>query len=112
MRDCDEQCTVHRFRAREKKPANSRFAGKYFLTCPVHGRMGGDAKDSKLQAFIEHHAKLDGAAAAPKDTASLAAGGVPPSAAAPSNAEKKSKSAADAAPDEPAPAARKSFWGW
>jgi len=103
MRDCEEQCTVHQYRAREKNPNNSRFAGQYFVTCPVHGRMGGDPKnrDAKLQSWIKDKAKLDGAAkvpverSAPSDTV-----------AAPSKPRKK-KSKSAAVPAAPAAAATK-----
>lgn len=46
---------MHRYRERgesEISVANRRFAGKLYLVCPQHGRMGGAANDHATQEYI------------------------------------------------------------
>lgn len=101
MKGCSEQCSVHRYRARENK-ANSRFAGRLFLKCPKHGRIGGDANDTDMQAYIRQHATMT-------ESSSSSATPAPTQAA----DEKKSKSepAAAGSRTEEQPARKSNWWG-
>jgi len=63
VRDCARVVPVYRYRERGESPvsvANRRFAGKLYLTCPDHGRMGEGAG---MQEYILEHAYMPGAGA-------------------------------------------------
>jgi hypothetical protein len=115
IKGCEVACSVHRFRARTNA-SNSRFAGRFYLVCEHHGRIGGDPKDSATQAYIEKHAKLDSGAAGSVPRPLPPSRSSAPAAPASDGKKKSRNGAATPAPPEtpqqqPAPAEPKSR-GW
>jgi len=63
VRDCARVVPVYRYRERGESPvsvANRRFAGKLYVACQDHGRMGDGAA---LQEFILDNSIIEGAGA-------------------------------------------------
>lgn len=91
---CAELCAVKKFQNRSTRDTGHRFANKWWLMCPSHGRIGMDAKPA-MQEYIADHAHMFGAAEAqpPAEPAPVA----PPAAPAPPKVEPT--------PPKPAPAA-------
>jgi hypothetical protein len=64
IKGCDQtDCCVYRFKERGEgtlSVANRRFAGKVYMRCSEHGRLGGDASDQKMQDYILSNAQMAG----------------------------------------------------
>ena len=56
---CAHSCRVFKYRARSDSEARRRFAGKFYIVCPLHGRTSD-------QEWILEKAKIDGDAYQPK----------------------------------------------
>lgn len=57
---CTETCTVRKFRHRAVTDAGRRNAGKFYIDCTVHGRMGFDGKAAIQEHVLEHIAWSEG----------------------------------------------------
>lgn len=62
---CTKVCQVYRFR--QRGTGATRFAGKLYAECPVHGRHGADGK-AGTQDYILENAKIWGDAKKPAST--------------------------------------------
>lgn len=54
---CAELCAVKKFENRSTRDTGHRFANKWWLMCPTHGRIGMDAKPA-MQDYIAEHAHM------------------------------------------------------
>lgn len=75
IKDCNEKCDVFRYRERGAEPrsiANRRFAGKLYVRCARHGRIGGDPSDDATQDYILNNAKFSAPPIAEKAASSSA----------------------------------------
>lgn len=62
MKDCAERGDVRKFAPRHTRDTGRRLAGKLYMDCPKHGRLGSDGR---LSDWILENAKLTSAADAP-----------------------------------------------
>jgi hypothetical protein len=58
-RGCTEKAKVFKFKTRAGDASRTRFAGKLYADCPVHGRSGTDGKQA-AQDYILENAKIWG----------------------------------------------------
>lgn len=65
---CSYVCEVRKFLNRSTRDTGHRFAGKLYLICPAHGRLGMDARQG-MQDYILDNAKINAAAELPPDPA-------------------------------------------
>jgi hypothetical protein len=97
-RGCSEVGQVKKFAHRSTTDQGRRNAGKLYMDCPTHGRIGFDGKQG-TQDYILEHATLEGhAPPAPKKSAP------PPAPSAPAPVAKRETAAPPSAPaPRPAP---------
>lgn len=57
VKNCEATCEVKKFQHRSTRDTGVRYAGKLYLICPEHGRLGMDGLKA-MQEFILAHAKI------------------------------------------------------
>lgn len=57
---CSETCEVRRFKSGHTKDTQRRYAGKWYLVCPAHGRLGMDGRQA-FQDWIADNAHMHNA---------------------------------------------------
>lgn len=100
---CGEPCEVRKFQNRSTRDTGHRFAGRLYLICPKHGRLGMDAKDAMQDYILEHARMFNAEEKAPAPAA------VAPPAAAPKPAPPAPPAAAA---EKPKPRAGLADWDW
>lgn len=101
-RDCVETAAVFKF-AGTQEAGKTRFAGKLYLRCPTHGRLGADGA-AGMQEFILENAKI-------WDEGNKAARASAPEKAAPSLVQSRSAPQPTPQPSPPpAPVKRRDLW--
>lgn len=96
---CAESAQVFRFRTMHTRDTQRRYAGKLYLICPQHGRLGMDGQKA-MQDFILDNARMfDPPRAAPAETPAA----TPAAAPAPAAAKPAPAPAPQAKPATPAP---------
>jgi hypothetical protein len=53
-RGCTSKSKVFKFQARAGDATRTRFAGKVYCDCPVHGRYGADGKQAAQEYILEN----------------------------------------------------------
>lgn len=104
---CDESCAVKRFQARHTKDTGKRYAGKLYLICKLHGRLGMDGAQGMQDYIIDNGHLFNADELKPKAEAAPA----PATAAAAPIAPAK-PTAAPAAAEQPKPRSGFADWEW
>jgi hypothetical protein len=107
MRDCKRTAEVKKFQHKAVTDGRRRKAGKLYLDCPDHGRVGFDGREA-MQEWILENAAIEGLERAPASSSTPASSSSTPSAPKPAPASTppakplNGSSAPASTPDAPA----------